>query len=184
MKSFVLASASPRRREILKKAGYNFVIAPSCVEEIRSDDLPAEDIAVKNATIKAEDVFGRYKRVTVGADTVVVLDGVILGKPSDKAENAEFLRKLSGREHVVITGYCVIGEDGSRETGYDEAVVRFNELDEKRIEEYVESGNGADKAGGYGIQDGYGLVKSVKGNIDTVIGLPADRIKEILERCL
>ena len=184
MKDLVLASASPRRSEILKKCGYNFIIAPSYVKETDDKSLKAEEVALYNAKIKAEDVFNKYGKVTLGADTVVVIDGDILGKPKDKAEHAGFLRRLSGRAHVVITAYCVISDKGERVCGYDRSTVVFNALTEDKIDAYVESGCGADKAGGYGIQDGYGLVAEIKGEYETVVGLPIKKISVILERFL
>ena len=183
MKSFILASGSPRRREILKKLGYNFIIEPSTKEEVKDMTLPIEKIAESLAVQKAEDVFARHGETTVGADTIVVLDGEILGKPRDRAQNADFLRRLSGRVHTVITGYCVMTKEKTYR-GFDKTDVKFRTLSEDEIRRYVESGFGLDKAGGYGIQDGFGLVEEIRGEYDTVIGLPSKKIVEILERVL
>ena len=110
MRSFVLASASPRRRDILEKLGYNFVIVPSDVDETVEDDVPLYSRAKYLAVRKARSVYERTKEVTLGADTMVIVDDRILGKPRDKAENERFLRRLSGSSHFVVTGYCVIAD--------------------------------------------------------------------------
>lgn len=183
MREFILASASPRRREILKRQGYNFVIEPSGVEEKKDLSLSKEELAVSLAAQKAEAVFEKERRPVLGADTIVVFDGEILGKPKDVAENLKFLNALSGKEHVVITGYCFISEKGEIK-GFDSAKVKFRELSESEKTAYAESGLGLDKAGGYGIQDGFGLVESVEGDYDTVVGLPMKKIADILEKNL
>ena len=181
MKEFILASASPRRREILKKAGYNFIIEPSGIEEVKNLSLPFGLIAQKISEDKAKDVYSRRGVTTLAADTIVVFEGEILGKPVSKEENAEFLRRLSGKVNVVYSGYCVI-DGGKVFSGFDSARVLFNELDTKLIKAYVEKGYGMDKAGGYGIQDGFPLVKKIDGEYETVVGLPIKKVSEILER--
>jgi len=183
MKPFILASASPRRREILKKLGYNFVIEPSDIVEEKDLSLTNEKIAESLACQKAEDVFKRRGDITVGADTIVVLNGEILGKPKDRAQNKDFLERLSGNVHTVITGYCVITPEETF-SGYDKADVKFRKLSDEEIAAYVESGLGLDKAGGYGIQDKFNLVEAIDGEYDTVVGLPSKKIVEILERVL
>lgn len=178
---FILASASPRRRDILKKAGYNFVIEPSSIEEIKDLSLDFGGIVQKLAEDKAKDVFSRFNRLTLAADTIVTFKGDILEKPKTKEQNAEFLRALSGKVNRVYTGYCVIN-GGEIFSGFDFADVLFNELSDDLIEDYVEKGLGMDKAGGYGVQDGYDIVRSIDGEYDTVVGLPLKKVKEILER--
>ncbi len=183
MKKFALASKSPRRREILERLGYQFDIIPSFKEEKMDLTKSCYDIAKNLAEVKAKDVFEKTKMLSLGADTIVVLDGKILGKPANKSINKEFLQNLSGRYHEVITGWAVVGE-GVFLSGYDVSKVLFNELSLEDIEKYVESGLGLDKAGGYGIQDGFGLVKKVEGSIDNVIGLPSEIIDGVLKKLL
>ena len=183
MRPFVLASASPRRLEILKNRGYNFTVMPSEVDETVPKRLETHEIPRYLAEKKARAVADKTGLVTLGSDTIVVFDGVILGKPKDRAENAEFLKKLSGKTHVVLTGYCIIDKDKVF-SGVESAAVKFNELSAEKIAEYVKSGNGLDKAGGYGIQDGFSLVESIDGEYETVVGLPIKKVSEILEKVL
>ena len=180
---FVLASASPRRRKLLSDAGFSFDVIPSDAEEIKGAGLSPEKVASSNAVLKAEDVYNKTKRPCLGADTVVAIDGVILGKPADRSENALFLRKLSGRTHQVVTGYCLI-KDGEKFSGTVTANVRFNRLTDELIDAYVASGNGLDKAGGYGIQDGFDLVESIDGSYTCVVGLPMEAVTRLLEEKL
>ncbi len=111
------------------------------------------------------------------------MNGEILGKPKDRAQNKDFLERLSGNVHTVITGYCVITPEETF-SGYDRADVKFRKLSDEEIAAYVESGLGLDKAGGYGIQDKFNLVEAIDGEYDTVVGLPSKKIVEILERVL
>jgi len=180
---FILASASPRRKMLLEQAGFTFKVVASHAKEIKSGRIAPDKIAIKNAIAKAEDVYSDDEIPCLGADTIVVLDGKVLGKPSDKAENAEFLRQLSGRTHQVVTGYCLIVGDEM----YVDSVtsdVTFNNLSDELIEKYVESGTGLDKAGGYGIQDGYDLIKSINGSYSNVVGLPMEAVTRLLKEKL
>lgn len=186
MKRFILASASPRRKEILKNAGYKFEILKSD-KEIYSSDISPKDLAVKNALIKARDVFERIEdksALVLGADTVVELDGEIFGKPENAEDAIRTLKKLSGKTHLVITGYALV-TGSSSESGYAVTEVTFNDLSDELICEYVREGSCMDKAGAYGIQDGYGLVKGYVGDYDNVVGLPISaigkRIGELLK---
>lgn len=183
MREFVLASGSPRRRDLLKKEGYVFRVVPSTLPEIENHDLPPE-IYVKNLAMhKAEDVFSREKTLCLAADTVVVFEGKILEKPADKPENVRFLKMLSGKSHYVYTGYAVI--DGDKKiTGYVKTEVVFNNLSDELIRDFTDKGLGLDKAGGYGIQDGFPLVKEYIGSFTNVIGLPMEKINEILKELL
>lgn len=182
MKKLILASKSPRRREILSNAGFQFEIMESEREE-NNTVSPPEKLAVSNALIKAEDVFRRLEdktSVVLGADTVVALDGVIFGKPTDKADAERMLRALSGKKHKVITGYALITQS-MRESGYAETEVEFNDLSDEIIKDYVSSGLCLDKAGAYGIQDGYGLIKGYTGEYENVVGLPINTIAKTIE---
>lgn len=182
-KSFCLASASPRRRDILKKYGYEFTVLPADIDESVPSDLDVNEIPLYLARKKARAVADKTGEITLGSDTIVVLDGKVLGKPESPAENEEYLKMLSGKTHFVYTGYCVIAGDDEY-SGVDRAAVTFRKLSFSDIAEYVSSGNGLDKAGGYGVQDGYGLVKSVDGEFETVVGLPITKVNAILEKIL
>ncbi len=182
----VLASNSPRRKEILTEFGYKFSVVKSNFEETDLSGSPMETV-VAFAKGKANNVFlslkeqGRADDITViGADTVVCLDGKIIGKPKDAADAENTLKMLSGKEHTVITGYAVINNK-AQVFGFDKSIVLFHELSERLIKEYVATGKPLDKAGSYGIQDGFGLVKSVSGSVYNVIGLPIEKIKPILD---
>ncbi len=182
----ILASNSPRRRDILKNAGYEFkVIVSDFSEGIEKGDPVAT--AGENARGKARDVFDKLKEsektetVVLGSDTVVFIDGKILGKPKDEKEAEKMLRYLSARTHEVVTGYslCFFGGEISGKSLSD---VTFNALSDKLIKEYVKSGKPMDKAGAYGIQDGFPIVKSFSGEFENVMGLPIRDIKPILKK--
>ncbi|MBP5466910.1 MAG: septum formation protein Maf [Clostridia bacterium] len=182
----ILASNSPRRKEILTEFGYKFEVVKSEFGETACD-TDSVATAVSFAKGKATDVFLRLKAqgrsgnpIVIGADTVVCFDGRIIGKPKNAADAENTLKILSGKEHTVITGYAVLG-DKIRVFGFDKSTVIFNELPEKLIKEYVATGKPLDKAGSYGVQDGFGLVKAVSGSVYNVIGFPIERIKPILD---
>lgn len=179
-KMLILASASPRRREILSLAGYDFNIMPSNAEE-QTGGLSAEELVVANASAKARDVFGKNKdAVVLGADTVVALGKRILGKPKDEAEAEAMLKMLSGSRHRVLTGFSVISQNGEV-SGFCETAVKFRELTEKEIGAYVKTGEPLDKAGAYGIQEkGCLLAESVEGDFYNIIGLPIAKICPVL----
>jgi len=174
----ILASRSPRRIELLKKLVPSFKIIIPEVEEIKEGN--AEFICLENAKLKAFAVAKNFpNEVVVGADTVVALNGEILGKPIDKAQNELFLKKLSGSVHEVLTGYAVIF--GEKEFfGVEKTQVIFNDLSETEILDYVSSEDGLDKAGGYAIQNGK-FVKNIVGSYDNVVGFPTERIEKILK---
>ena len=175
----ILASASPRRRELLQTICSDFTVAPSLYEE-RASGLSAQQTVLLFAEGKAREVLSRFPRALVlGADTVVSLDGRILGKPKSEEEAAEMLRALSGRTHEVFTGVCLAGEGFLRKEVV-KTEVTFRTLDEKFIAAYVASGSPMDKAGGYGIQDG-DLVASYKGSYSNVVGLPLERVRALLK---
>ena len=181
--NFILASNSPRRRELLAQITSNFIVEPSLFEE-SAKGLSAHDTALCFAQGKAREVASRFQdSVVLGADTVVSLDGEILGKPSSPARAKEMLHALSGRVHTVYTGVCVIG--GGKELSEVVASrVFFNTLSEELIERYVRSGLPLDKAGAYGIQDGYPLVTRYEGSYTNIIGLPVEETRALLEQCL
>jgi septum formation protein len=186
-RKLILASSSPRRREILEKEGIEFEIKfPSdIVEETSSSDLVKHVLTLSRD--KAESVSGRTDEgIILGADTVVVLDGEILGKPRSFEEAFVMLKKLSGRIHKVYTGITLRNKyNGKTISDYDCTEVKFNRLEDEKILAYIQTGEPMDKAGAYGIQGmGSFLVESINGNLDNVIGLPTGKLKEMLNRII
>ena len=180
MPALILASNSPRRRELLAQMNYEFSVEPSLFEE-QSRGLLAHDTALCFARGKAEEVFSRFPHaVVLGADTVVTIDGEILGKPKDDADARRMLKKLSGRTHTVYTGVCVLAP-GFAEEAVVGTEVTFHELTDEIIDSYIASGLPRDKAGAYGIQDGYPLVREIQGSYTNVIGLPTEKAGTMLE---
>lgn len=177
-----LASASPRRRELIKKIdGLDVVVYPSGADENVTADSPSE-LVEKLALKKARSVFDEVGGVVVGADTVVALGNRIFGKPKSAEEAEEFFKTLCGRAHEVITGIAVVSGD-KQITAHEVSLVEFDAFDGDTVKKYIETGSPFDKAGGYGIQDELikPLVKSVKGDTDNVIGLPVGLLKKTLE---
>lgn len=176
----ILASKSPRRKEILSSLGVQFEIIPAVSEEV-VEDICERDIAMNIAKQKAHEIFNKFPdSAVIGADTIVVLDGEILQKPKDDEEEYAMLSKLSGKTHSVYTGYAFICKD-KQVYGTEQSLVTFNELSEETKRAYVKSGLGLDKAGGYGIQDGFGLVKSVSGSYNNVVGFPSEVFEVLLK---
>lgn len=163
--------------------GYQFKIVPSSKEELVDVGLSPHEVVMALAKSKALDVFEIEKAPCLGADTIVVLDGKILGKPADKPANVKYLQSLSGRYHEVYTGFCFY--DGKNlVVDYDVARVKFNKLSDELIKIYVESGNGLDKAGGYGVQDKFNLVEKIDGSYSCVVGLPIEKVSKLLKEML
>ncbi len=180
MKRVILASASPRRKQLLGELLPDFEIIVSNFEE-KAVRLPAEEVAPFFARNKAREVFSRNPNATVlGADTVVAFEGEILGKPKDTEEAKSTLRKLSGKTHFVYTGVCLVRE-GVERVAVEKTAVKFYPLSEQVIEEYVASGLPLDKAGSYGIQDGYPLVEAFTGSYSNVVGLPVELLSKLLK---
>ena len=179
--ALVLASGSPRRRELLREIAPEFEVVPSSAEEIVPEGFAPEQAAVYLASLKAEEVKKRRPADAVlAADTVVALNGKILGKPADRADAKNTLRLLSGKIHEVITGVRYIGQNSDR-SFFVKTEVEFNELSGEIIDAYVASGLCMDKAGSYGIQDGFPLVKSYRGSYTNVVGLPLDEVLSVTE---
>ncbi|ACS34435.1 Maf-like protein [Thermococcus gammatolerans] len=175
----VLASASPRRREILSRFIRDFHVVPSNAEE-RCSGTP-EECAVELARLKAREVYSRVGGTVIGADTVVSIDGRVLGKPSDEGEAYRMLKLLSGRVHRVTTGYCIIHE-GKEIAGSATTEVKFRELDDELIWAYIRTGEPMDKAGAYGIQGKAGLfVEWIRGDYYNVVGFPMEIIWKLRE---
>lgn len=170
---FILASSSPRRKQLLDALGAAYTVRAAEVDE---SPLQGEDpslLALRLAGLKAAAVQALADGLPVlAADTVVALDGELLAKPADAAQNEEFLARLSGREHQVITGHVLLGADGRSVTAAPQTTVRFRHLPAAEIRRYAATGEGLDKAGGYGLQGlGGALVDTVTGCHTNVIGL-------------
>lgn len=184
MRELVLASASPRRREILTKLGLSFRVVPADIDESR---LPAEAAFVyvaRLALAKARAIASTEttNSVVLGADTTVVIDGQVLEKPRDLADSERMLRALSGREHEVHTAVALVRcPEGVTSATLVTTRVRFRALTEATIRAYAASGEGMDKAGSYGIQElGQALVSELHGSYSNVVGLPAAETVELL----
>lgn len=178
----VLASASPRRRELLERAGVNFEIVVSPAEEIHDASLKPDVLCEHNAALKAEAVAAlRPDATVIGSDTLVFIDDEPLGKPSDLDQARGMLRQLAGRVHRVCTGVCVIFPNGTKKVFHGTTEVTFRPLDESQIDAYLVLVNPLDKAGAYGIQEhGELIVESIRGSFDNVMGLPVDLLIKAL----
>ena len=169
----VLASQSPRRKELLEVLGIPFsIVVPAIDESPRAGESP-EDYVVRVAREKAVDVASRVKQsIVLSADTVVTIDGEILGKPRDRADAIRMLTRLSGRDHLVLTAVCVINQNGMRE-GLEKTEVSFRQLIPSEIENYIGRENVMDKAGAYAIQ-GFAsvFIPRISGSYSNVMGLP------------
>ena len=182
MSKIVLASQSPRRKEIMETAGFEFEIIVSNAEEKIEENLSPEEVAKSLSLQKAQAVaVDNPEKIVIGADTIVVLDNEILGKPKDKNDAYKMLKKLSGKAHKVYTGIAVIcGEKIVNEAVSTE--VEFYELSDDEIIKYIETNEPMDKAGSYGIQGrGCLLVKGIKGDYFNVVGLPIATLSKIIK---
>ncbi|MCX8129226.1 MAG: Maf family protein [Clostridia bacterium] len=184
MKEIVLASASPRRFELLRQIGLEFKVMPSAIEEIIENELMPEQIACNLALIKAEDVAGRLNGdfVVIGADTIVVCD-TILGKPEDRESAFRMLQMLQGKWHEVITGVAVIDcRTLKKESFYERTRVKMRSMNDGMINAYINTGEPMDKAGAYGIQGmGAVLVEKIDGCYFNVVGFPIMKFTQIAE---
>lgn len=173
----ILASASPRRQELMKIAGFNFKVCVAQGDEYLDPALHPADAAMAVAGQKAREVAKKYPHdCVVGADTIVVLDDTVLGKPKDEDDAVVMLKLLSGREHTVYTGVCII--NGEKETCFAESTkVEFYPLEVEEIHAYVASREPMDKAGAYGIQGlGCVLVKKIEGDYFNIMGFPIAKV--------
>lgn len=178
---YILASASPRRKQLLSLILSSFDVVPALGEEKVNLSLFPEQMVCALAENKCDEVFRKYPQATViGCDTVVVFGGEVLGKPKDRGDAEATLKRLSGKTHYVITAVCVQNKY-KKLTDFDKTEVKFNCLSDEFIKKYVDSGSPLDKAGSYGIQDG-GLVKEYFGNYTNVVGLPVQLTKNLLEK--
>ena len=177
----LLASSSPRRKEILEMVRAKVRVLPSNAEE--SIYPTPEETAIKNAEFKVLAVKDKAEpdEIILAADTIVVFNGKVLGKPSNKQEAIEFLKKLSSNYHTVITGFALLFPDGKLVSGLEKTEVKFKRMSLKEIEWYVETGEPMDKAGAYGIQGiGAIFIERIEGDYFNVMGLPIGKIYDIL----
>ena len=178
----ILASASPRRKELLKNIIDDFEIIPSSYDEKIPDGLESEEVAEFFAVQKALDVAKNNKdSLVIGCDTVVIAGNEILGKPKDELDAKRMLNLLSGIEHKVITGLCVI-KDGRSLSMSEETTVKFSILSDEEIEWYISTKEPMDKAGAYGIQGcGGRFIEGIKGDYYSVMGLPVNKLYSVLK---
>ena len=200
MSRIVLASASPRRKELLEKIGMEFEICPANGEEMITKEAPS-DVVLELSRQKAEEVASAILMynvshpdlvtpqdiLVIGADTVVAYEGKILGKPVDEADAKGTLSMLSGHTHSVFTGVTLVFIDKSGRTGehdfYEKTDVEFYPMTEEEIDRYVLSGEPMDKAGSYGIQGAFAaFVKEIKGDYNNVVGLPVAKLYQELKK--
>lgn len=183
----MMASASPRRRELIENLGRPVICMATDADETMNPDVsPAEAVAAV-AVRKAQaalDLPESKGRLIIAADTIVVVDGVIFGKPADEEDAARMLHELSGREHEVHTGMCLISPRGMTMSFCETTLVEFCPLTEQEIADYIASGEPMDKAGAYGIQGVFGskCIKGIKGSYHNVVGLPVSRLYHEITR--
>lgn len=182
MKRLILGSQSPRRKELLDLAGYAFEVRPSSAKEIIEEGMSPEEAVLHLSRLKAEAITISENEVLLTSDTVVVLDGKILGKPEDVSEARDYLSSLSGQIHQVYTGVCICSKEECQ-TFYVTTDVHFYPLTEKEIEAYIHTGEVWDKAGAYGIQGrGSLFVEKIHGDYYSVVGLPIARLSRELSQ--
>lgn len=185
MSKIILASKSPRRKEILQQVGFDFDVVVSDKEEVIKTDVPSE-VVQELSKQKAEDVQSMIENeldyIIIAADTVVAVDGKILGKPKDRQDAYNMIKSIAGRSHSVYTGVTLISNNKDEnnikiKTFYEETVVDVYDMSSEDINHYLDFNQWNDKAGGYGIQGSFAAyVKAIKGDYYTVVGLPISRI--------
>ncbi len=181
----ILASASPRRQELIQRIFDDYIVFPADIDETLPDDIGSEFAPVFLAAEKAQAVAKSFPEdLIIAADTIVIADGKILGKPKDKEEAFEMLHLLSGQTHKVITGCCI--KKGKRCASFsEESLVTFFDLKDEEIIAYVDSGAADGKAGAYGIQDGGALfVERIEGDYYNIVGLPIARLNREIQMLL
>ena len=188
MRKLILSSQSPRRSELLNRAGFTFTTLSVQISEIPDENMNLLDQIADLARRKAQACLNSGKlakgegNLILASDTVVVLDGQILGKPKDRTENRQMIERLSGRKHGVLTGVALLDLDTGREvSAVAESKIQFRDLQSSEIGAYVDTDDGLDKAGGYGIQNAAGkFVASFDGDMDTIVGLPIKLVEKLL----
>ncbi len=180
----MLASASPRRKQLLEQVGIEFEIVCADVDESLDENQSAEDNATRIACLKAKEVYKqRPQSFILAADTMVVVDETILGKPADESDAKRMIQLLSDRTHEVITGFALMLPSGETVTDSQTTRVNFRKIDNSAIDWYIESYTPMDKAGAYGIQDGMArYIQRIEGCFYNVMGLPISSVCKLLEK--
>ncbi|MGL4911371.1 MAG: Maf family protein [Romboutsia sp.] len=183
--NIILASASPRRKEILENTNVKFDIIKSEIDEVILDQELPPEVVMRLAFEKAMDIASKNEdSLVIGADTVVVLDNTILGKPKDEEDAFDMINKLSGKTHQVVTGISLINLNVNKKIiDYVVSNVKFKDLSKEDIIDYIKTNESLDKAGAYGIQ-GYGalLVEEIQGDYFNIVGLPISRLSDLLRK--
>ena len=181
----ILASRSPRRQKLLGLLGIDFDVLPSDIHEHLDPSESPESAVTRLATEKAEPIAVKHpSSLVIGSDTIVVLDGAVLGKPDSAQHARAMLRSLSGRTHQVYTGVALVHRESGKSVSFAEKTdVRFGELGDAEIDDYLAGGSSFDKAGSYGIQDDRGalFVEGIHGDFYNVMGLPVFRLNRVLQ---
>jgi septum formation protein len=187
MACLILASSSPRRKEIMKMMGMPFdIIEPEAEETVNGDENPL-DLVSRLACMKASDVYERAGKghIVVGIDTIVCIDGLVLGKPRNRNDAYEMLKRLSGRTHRVLSGVCIIKDRTAPIRFVSETSVTFTDMSDDEINEYVDTSEPYDKAGAYGIQGKAAkFIKSINGCYYNVMGLPLSEVYGIIKNII
>lgn len=189
VKNIILASGSPRRRELLQQIGISFTVITSNADEITTKEAP-QDIVMELSSLKAKAVYNslsedkKENSIVIGADTIVYHNKCILGKPQSKEEVKAMIKSISGCEHSVYTGVTFIG-NGIYQSFYEKTNVLCYDMSDREIEQYIATGDCMDKAGGYGIQGAFAAyVKGIEGDYNNVVGLPAARLYQEIKTFL
>jgi len=184
----ILASGSPRRKTLLKQMNLSFKVLKVDVDEsFREGEKPVHIVKRLSKEKLEKAIENKSKGIFITADTIVVLNGKVMGKPRDKKDAGKMLKLLSGKTHAVYTGFCVYNSDNGRMiTDYEKTLVTFRQLELGEIREYIDGGSPMDKAGAYGIQDDYGAVfiKKINGCYYNVVGLPLTKLYQTLLRII
>lgn len=183
-RKYILASKSERRKKLLKQIGLNFRVDESNISEEESEIGSPVNIVMRNSVLKSHSVARNYnEEIIIGADTIVVLNKKIFHKPKDLNEATEYLKQLSGRKHIVYTGFNIIDKKYDVEIfNYEKTTVEFRELSDEEISYYVKKYKPLDKAGAYGIQEDFGclFIKGISGDYYNVVGMPLTKFYETL----
>lgn len=179
--NIILASGSPRRRDLIKELGWKFKIEAALVEETSVVGEKPENMVCRLAESKAANVYSRHNSDwVIGADTIVVVDGKILGKPEDEKDAVRMIMQLQGKTHTVMTGVALFAPDGRKLIGVEKTDVTFRQMTDTEATAYVDQGESLDKAGAYAIQGrGTLLVERIKGCYFNVVGLPLERLSSM-----
>ena len=184
MKKIILASTSPRRQKLLRETGIDFEIIPPEYDEKITDKHFSDEIIKNIAINKAKSVLNKVKEpsLIIGSDTVVIINGIITGKPKDENDAFNILKSLSGIKHYVVTSIAIIdSETGVINCENTKSEIKFNNLSDEDIINYVDTKNPLDKAGAYGIQElPENFVKEIKGDFDNIVGFPMNTLKKML----